>query len=302
MTREHRSESTQLPPLGGPMTERGTSDPPPPKRTRRTKRDQIPTKHTRRRSRSTTGAPGKALADDRFPARDKPTGQQPKLKAEVQQKICQAVAIGVPFNRACWLAGIDDDTGREWLARGQGRDKDRPQEPRYAAFAGAVEKARAQDIAARVARVTQAGRGGAVVQRRTVTRRDGSRIVEERFSEPQWTADMTMLERRYPEDFGRRVALEHGGGVGVIDFAAIVTEARRRADARLVAAKAVVASTTVGKVIPLHRTEGPDEGHPPLAAAPLTASPLAAATCGDAGSPTAAQETSEAFKSAGEAK
>ncbi len=115
---------------------------------------------------------------------------------------------------------------------GQGRDKDRPQEPRYAAFAGAVEKARAQDIAARVARVTRAGRGGAVVQRRTVTQPDGSSIVEERFSEPQWTADMTMLERRYPEEFARRVALEHGGGVGVIDFAAIVTEARRRADAR----------------------------------------------------------------------
>jgi hypothetical protein len=315
MTRDHRSESTQLPPLGGPITERGTSDPPPPKRTRRTKRDQIPTKHTRGSSRRITGAPGKAQADDRFPSRDKPIGRQPKLTAEVRQKICQAVAIGVPFNRACWLAGIDDDTGREWLARGQGRDKDRPREPRYAAFAGAIEKARARDIAARVARVTQAGRGGAVVQRRTVTRPDGSSIVEERFSEPQWTADMTMLERRYPEEFGRRVALEHGGGVGVIDFAAVVTEARRRADARLAAAKAMVASTTtvpplpppaehletqeemlirsstIGKVIPLHRTEGPVEGQPPLATAPSTASPPEAATCGDAGPPTAGQDT-----------
>ncbi len=326
MTRELRCGSTPPPPLGDRMTEHGMSDPPPPIRARRTKRDQIPTKHTRRRSRSTTGGPGKALADDRFPARDKPTGQQPKLTAEVQAKICEAVAIGVPFNRACWLVGIDDDTGREWLARGQGRDKDRPQEPRYAAFAGAVEKARAQDIAARVARVTRAGRGGAVVQRRTVTRPDGSSIIEERFAEPQWTADMTMLERRYPEEFGRRVALEHGGGVGVIDFAAIVTEARRRADARLAAAKAVVASTTavpplpppaehletqeemlirsstVGKVIPLHRTEGPEGGHPSLAAAPLTASPLAAATCGDAGSPPAPDTESEVSKSAGEGK
>jgi hypothetical protein len=304
MTREHRSESTQLSPLGGPIAERGTSDPPPPKRTRRTKRDQVRTKHTRRRSRRTTGAPDRALDDVSFPARDKATGQQPKLTAEVQAKICQAVAIGVPFNRACWLAGIDDDTGREWLARGQGRDKDRPQEPRYAAFAGAVEKARAQDIAERVARVTRAGRGGAVVQRRTVTRPDGSSVVEERYQEPQWTADMTMLERRYPEEFGRRVALEHGGEVGVMDFAAVLREARRRADAKrqaqLVDASSTAApppppvehlETPEGSLIPLTRAAIPAGGPPALAAAPPAGSPLAAATCGEVGSPAASQDS-----------
>jgi hypothetical protein len=108
---------------------------------------------------------------------------------------------------------------------------------------------------------------------------------------------MTMLERRYPEEFGRRVALEHGGEVGVMDFAAVLREARRRADAKRQAQLVDASSTAAPPPPPVELLETPEEstipveGHPPLAAAPPAGSPLAAATCGDVGSPAASQDT-----------
>jgi hypothetical protein len=114
------------------------------------------------------------------------------------------VSAGVSLGTAAELVGIHPTCAREWMQRGKGEDQHRPQTPLYKAFSEAITKAQAQDQVRRIARLEQAGRGGAVVYRETTTHRDGSTTVRERFEPPNIQADMFHLERRYHEDWGRK--------------------------------------------------------------------------------------------------
>ena len=131
-------------------------------------------------------------------------GRQTKLTPVLESAISTAVAAGVPFPKACVLAGISAFTGLEWLRRGEARDADRPPTPRYAQFAHAIARARAHDEAQRIARINAAGRGGAVLYEKTTTYPDGRVITEVRRSEPSWQADAFHLERAYPDRWGRK--------------------------------------------------------------------------------------------------
>src|SRR5438309_447326 len=115
-------------------------------------------------------------------------GRMTKLTPGLQTAICNAVEGGIPFANALLLAGVSEFTGLEWLRRGEGRH-DRPATPIYAQFAQAIARARAQDEARRVLRINQAGKGGAVVYRKTTDtlNRTGEvvkRVTEERYKEP----------------------------------------------------------------------------------------------------------------------
>jgi len=69
----------------------------------------------------------------------------------------------------------------------------------------AVTRARAIDESRRVARLEQAGRGGAVVHEKTTTFADGRVITERTYAPPDWRCDAWYLEHAYPERWGRRV-------------------------------------------------------------------------------------------------
>lgn len=163
------------------------------------------------------------------PRRDAPTGQIPKLTPEVERRICDAIAAtSCSFEDACHLAGIHPGTGRQWLQRGTtdpGDKKHRPPHPRYVAFVDAIAQARARDKASRVARMTQAAIGGYEVSRETITRPDGTKIERVRKQPPDWRADESILERRYPAEFGRRVILDHEGAQPAVDWAGMVQDA-----------------------------------------------------------------------------
>jgi hypothetical protein len=117
--------------------------------------------------------------------------------------ICKAVALGVPVVSAALMAGISKGAVLQWIQRGEGRH-DRPATPVYVNFVDAIEKARAQDEARRVARLEQAARGGQVVYEKSTTYPDGRVTREVRRTEPQWTADAWHLERSRPDVWGRR--------------------------------------------------------------------------------------------------
>src|SRR5262245_60078737 len=104
-----------------------------------------------------------------------------KLTPELSQAIVAGVALGLPLSAAAERAGITGACARMWLARGEGRHE-RPATPLFVAFVAAIQKAKADDVARRVARIEQAARGGAVLKRRTITKPDGSQIVEEQIS------------------------------------------------------------------------------------------------------------------------
>jgi hypothetical protein len=131
-------------------------------------------------------------------------GRVSKLTPQVHASIVRAVTVGVPLGQAAQLAGIDHATALEWVARGEGRHS-RATRPIYAEFAEAIARAKATDEARRLARLELAGRGGAVLHEKTTTFADGRVVVEKQFAPPDWRCDAFVLERRYPERWGRRV-------------------------------------------------------------------------------------------------
>jgi hypothetical protein len=132
------------------------------------------------------------------------TGRVSKLTPQVQTAIVQAVTAGVPLRTAAPLAGVSHDTVLEWLARGEGRSA-RPTTPLYAHFAQTITRAKAIDEARRLARLEQAGRGGAVVHEKITTFADGRQVVERTYAPPEWRCDTWYLEHAFPDRWGRRV-------------------------------------------------------------------------------------------------
>ena len=108
-----------------------------------------------------------------------PKGRPSKLTPEVQDTICKYLRAGNAFKTACEAAGIGYQTGREWRARGEDRDPDRPGDEPFATFAAATRRAEAEALA----------RCAAVVQKAAV---DGS------VQAATW-----FLERRAPAEWGR---------------------------------------------------------------------------------------------------
>ena len=132
------------------------------------------------------------------------TGRTTKLTPQVHENIVRAVTAGVPVVQAAQLVGIGQSTVLQWLQRGEGRAK-RSAEARYVEFVEAITRARAFDEARRLARLEQAGRGGAVVHEKTTQYADGRVITERTYAPPDWRCDAWYLEHAYPERWGRRV-------------------------------------------------------------------------------------------------
>jgi len=133
----------------------------------------------------------------------RPLGRTTKLTPELHQAIVNAVSAGVSLVEAAQFAGVGRSTVLEWLDRGTGQGRRQGTEV-YIAFYAAVQKALAADTVRRVARIEQAGRGGAVIYRKTTTHKDGSTSVEERLAQPDWAADAWHLERSKPDQWGRK--------------------------------------------------------------------------------------------------
>ena len=103
-----------------------------------------------------------------------------KYTRERYDAIVQAIELGCTREQAATAAGIGERTLYDWLHA-------KPQ------LSQALEKAEAAGVASRLERINAAGRSGA------------------------WQADAWWLERRYPEQWGRRdrVQVRHEGTVTV---------------------------------------------------------------------------------------
>ena len=79
------------------------------------------------------------------PAPEKhPGGRTTLLTPELQQRIVSYIRAGAFDWVAAEANGVDRFTFWEWIRRGEGEDRDRPQTERYAQFAQAVREARAE--------------------------------------------------------------------------------------------------------------------------------------------------------------
>jgi len=106
-----------------------------------------------------------------------------KLTPALQQGIVNAVAVGVPLAAAARLVGVDANTALEWYQRDTGTHPTRPTTKIYAEFAETIKRAKAADEACRLARIEQAGKGGAVVFERTTTFPNGKVQTDCKYSE-----------------------------------------------------------------------------------------------------------------------
>ena len=114
-------------------------------------------------------------------------GRPTKLTYKVREKIALAVSAGASYRAAAGMAGVGESTLRSWLARGRAeRDARRrdPSERPYVLLVEALEQASARAEVRAAATITRA-------------------------QETDWRAALAFLERRDPENWGRRLAVEH---------------------------------------------------------------------------------------------
>jgi hypothetical protein len=101
------------------------------------------------------------------------TGRPSKLTPEARDRLCRAIRAGCSLKDAALCAGIDRATLQRWLARGRAE-----QAGEYCDLCGAVTRARAECEVRCLALINRAAR-------------------------KDWRAAAWLLERRYPQRFGR---------------------------------------------------------------------------------------------------
>jgi hypothetical protein len=138
-------------------------------------------------------------------------------------QVIERVQLGLDLQSAADSAGISRATLHNWrltgarhrAAHAQGK-KLTPAQQRFATFLDALERAEAEAEANRLAIISRAAQGGAVVTKTTV-KRDGQGAVLERTEvtetlRPEWTAAAWWLERRKPAKYARRVEVTGAEG------------------------------------------------------------------------------------------
>jgi transposase len=105
------------------------------------------------------------------------SGRKSKYTPDRIDKITKAIGVGATYTHACNYAGIDLDTFARWRKK-------------YADFAEAIKEAEGKAVIGWLAKIEKAASDG------------------------NWTAAAWKLERRYPEDYGRKEKLEHANPDG----------------------------------------------------------------------------------------
>lgn len=108
------------------------------------------------RARETLGATLSMKGGKSGSRRRRRIGRPPLLTPALHKKIVALVRKGPYAWVAAQACGVPPATFKEWMARGEERDPDRPSTPAYAAFAADVRKAEAQRRMGAEMRVYQA--------------------------------------------------------------------------------------------------------------------------------------------------
>lgn len=149
-----------------------------------------------------------------------------KLSPEVQERIVMAVRAGATREVAAALVPVNVRTLYRWLSNGHKHENGLQSQ-----LSQAIEKAEAEFEAEAILRVRQSSIGGEIIARKTTTRKDGAIVVEETYTRPEWTAAAWLLERKYPDRWGRRER---------IDLRVLREEAKRMAEELGLDEKAIV--------------------------------------------------------------
>lgn len=111
-------------------------------------------------------------------------GRPTKLTDVTQARFLEALKLGLPYELCSDFAGIAPGTFYDWMNRGKAEPGSR-----FAEFSDAVKAAQGASAASAMARIREASENG------------------------QWQAAAWILERRFPQHFGRRQQIEHAGSI-----------------------------------------------------------------------------------------
>jgi len=106
-------------------------------------------------------------------------GRLSKLTPELQKEICGYISVGNTFERSCILANIAEKTFYIWKSKGR-----ESKNGKYVQFLQAVKKAEEEFKRHHIANIAKASDKGI------------------------WQASAWLLERKYPEEFGRREKID----------------------------------------------------------------------------------------------
>ncbi len=126
-----------------------------------------------------------------------------KLTPERSERILTALRDGNTITTASIYGGISIQTLDRWLERGR-----KTGQPIFVQFVKDFEKARIEAEIQSVERIRKAGQGGQLIKRvtKSIVNKYGreTTTTEETYTQPEWTADAWYLERRLPEQWGRK--------------------------------------------------------------------------------------------------
>jgi hypothetical protein len=135
-------------------------------------------------------------------------GRSTTLTPALTRQLCATVKGGAPLSTAAAQVGISADTVREWRQRGEGRHPTRKPTPLFWQFAEALRRAEAAAEVRHVKVIETVAQGGQLISETTIEtpRKDGGVMVrtERRFQPPDWRASAFWLQRRRPQEWGRR--------------------------------------------------------------------------------------------------
>ena len=156
----------------------------------------------------------KAAAKRKTPAR--PNGRPTKLTVSVSARIVKAVALGLSYRDAATAGGVHEKTLEEWRTRGY---RERGSSSIYARFMGQVDRAAEKTAISYLEAVRKSIMESPVRVREHVKKDESGKVIlTEIHTEtlpPDIKGAMWWLERRFPEQFGRREQMEHAGKVAV---------------------------------------------------------------------------------------
>lgn len=158
------------------------------------------------RRRSLKKAPAHAKPSKAAPPPERKTGRPSKLTDDVQKVIVEAIARGNFYSAASERAGIDYSSFKRWMEKGERQE---PEFERYRAFRAAILVANAECQDAQLTRINRAAGLGT------------------------WQAAAWILERRFPEEWGRKDKVQHEGADA---FASFLDEVARKRSEQVAAA------------------------------------------------------------------
>ena len=144
----------------------------------------------------------------------KPRGRPTKLTKPVADRIAEGVALGLSYRDAAAAGGVHEDTLDNWRKRGAIENN-----TIYSRFLGRISMAAEETAIAYLEAVRQSILESPVKVREHIKTDDkGNVLMKEIHREtlpPDIRGALWWLERRFPEQFGRRDQMEHTGKVDV---------------------------------------------------------------------------------------